>query len=162
MLFTLSDKIVFVKCLAQGRFIKCRFPSLESCCLVAKSYPTLCDPMDCSLPGSSLCGISQARINGVGCYFLLQRIFPTQGLNPSLLHWQADSLPLSHSGSPSLGRTHDLIERANKYSGCWAQLCCLLAVCLGSLSDSQQPHLENGHNYDCPYRIHREVILNLC
>ena len=31
-------------------------------CLVAKSYPTLCDPMDCSLPGSSVHGASQARI----------------------------------------------------------------------------------------------------
>ena len=30
--------------------------------LVAQSYPTLCDPMDCSLPGSSVPGILQARI----------------------------------------------------------------------------------------------------
>ena len=37
---------------------------------------------------------------GVGSHFLLQGIFPTQGLNPCLLHWQADSLPLSHQGSP--------------------------------------------------------------
>ena len=40
---------------------------------------------------------------GVGCHFLLQGIFPTQGLNPCLLcplHWQANSLPLSHVGSP--------------------------------------------------------------
>ena len=38
----------------------------------------------------------------VGCHFLLQGIFPTQGLNPhlfSLLHWQADSLPLCPLGS---------------------------------------------------------------
>ena len=27
-------------------------------------------------------------------------IFQVQGSNPSLLHWQADSLPLSHQGSP--------------------------------------------------------------
>ena len=33
---------------------------------------------------------------GVGCHFLLQGIFLTQGLNLSLLHWQTDSLPLSH------------------------------------------------------------------
>ena len=37
------------------------------------------------------------------CHFLLQGIFLTQELNPSLLHWQADSLPLSHLGSP---KTH--------------------------------------------------------
>ena len=46
--------------------------------------------MDCSPPGSSLHGISQAR-KRVGCHFLLQGIFWTQGLNPHLLHWQADS-----------------------------------------------------------------------
>ena len=28
---------------------------------VAQSCPTLCNPMDCSLPGSSLHGMSQAR-----------------------------------------------------------------------------------------------------
>ena len=32
-----------------------------SCCSVAKSCPTLCDPMDCSPPGSSVHGILQAR-----------------------------------------------------------------------------------------------------
>ena len=45
---------------------------------------------------------SPSKNPGAGCHFLLQRIFPTQGLNPSLLHllhWQADSLPLSHPGS---------------------------------------------------------------
>ena len=31
----------------------------------------------------------------VGCHFLLQGIFPNQGSNPHLLHWKADSLPLS-------------------------------------------------------------------
>ena len=34
----------------------------DGCCLVAQSCPTLCDPVDCSLPGSSVHGISQARI----------------------------------------------------------------------------------------------------
>ena len=29
---------------------------------VAQLYPTLCDPMDCSLPGSSVHGIFQARV----------------------------------------------------------------------------------------------------
>ena len=39
----------------------------------------------------------------VGCHFLLQGIFQTQGLNPCPLHlllWQVDSLPLHHLGSP--------------------------------------------------------------
>ena len=37
---------------------------------------------------------------GVGCHFLLQGIFLTQGSNPSLLYWQADSLSLSPQGRP--------------------------------------------------------------
>ena len=43
----------------------------------------------------------------VCCCFLLQGIFPTQGSNPHLLwllHWQPDSLPLSHLASPSASR----------------------------------------------------------
>ena len=61
-------------------------------CVCTQLCPTLCDPMDYSLPGSSVHGI----FRGVGCHFLLQVIFLTQGLNLHLLHWQVDSLPLSH------------------------------------------------------------------
>ena len=38
---------------------------------------------------------------GMGCHFLLQGIFLTQGLIPGLLHWQVNSLILSHWGSLS-------------------------------------------------------------
>ena len=64
-----------------------------------QSRPTLCDPMDCSLPGSFVHGIFQSKNTGVGCYALLQGIFLTQGLNPclllSLLYWLVGSLPLA-------------------------------------------------------------------
>ena len=50
--------------------------------LVAQLFPILCNPMDCSPPGSSLHGI-----------------FPTQGLNPSLLHCWQILYCLSHQGS---------------------------------------------------------------
>ena len=69
------------------------------CVLVTQSCPTLCDPIDCSPPGSSVHGDSPGRNTGVSCHSLFQRIFPTQGSNPCLLHWQVDSLPLSHQGS---------------------------------------------------------------
>ena len=37
-------------------------PGISLCyCLVAQSCPTLCDPVDCSPPGASVHGISQAR-----------------------------------------------------------------------------------------------------
>ena len=42
-----------------------RFSSrIQNCCLVARSCLTLCDPMDCSLPGSSVQRITPARILG--------------------------------------------------------------------------------------------------
>ena len=44
--------------------------------------------MDCSLPGSSLHGTLQARILG-GLHFLLQGLFPTQGLDTHLLEKRA-------------------------------------------------------------------------
>ena len=66
--------------------------------LVAQSCPTLCHPLDCSLPGSSVHGILQDSLGtGVGCHFFLQ-IFPTQGLNPGLLHCRQILYCLSHSG----------------------------------------------------------------
>ena len=51
-----------------------------------QSCPTLCDSMDCSLPGFSVHGILYARITEVGSFSLLQGIFPTQGSNPGFLH----------------------------------------------------------------------------
>ena len=52
-------------------------------------------------PAMLLCPWDYPGMNiGVDCHALLQRIFLTQGLNPRLLHWQVDSLPLSHAGSP--------------------------------------------------------------
>ena len=65
--------------------------SLQSC-------PTLCDPIDSSPPGSCPWD-SPGKNTGVGCHVFLQGIFPTQGSNLCLLHWQVDSLTLSHQGS---------------------------------------------------------------
>ena len=68
--------------------------------------PILCGPVDCSLPGSSVPGIFQARILGL-LPFPTPGISPTQGSNPHLLHllhskwilypcatWEAQILPL--------------------------------------------------------------------
>ena len=61
---------------------------LQFCfCLVSSSCPTLCGPMDCNPPGSSVHGIAQAGILEY-CHLLLQGIFLTQGWNPCLPHWQ--------------------------------------------------------------------------
>ena len=56
--------------------------------------------MDCSLPSSSVHGISQARILELPSLFL--GIFLTQGLNLHLLHYAWIPYHLSHPGSPNL------------------------------------------------------------
>jgi len=93
---------------------------------VAQSCPTLRDQMDCSLPGSSVHGISQARVR-VGCHCLLRLVTQwcpifcnprllcpwnspgkntwvgshslLQGLNPVLLHCRWILYYPSHQGS---------------------------------------------------------------
>ena len=67
------------------------------CAKLLQSCPTLCDPMDCGLPGSSVHGILQARILewvavpfSRGSFWILL----------SLLHWQVFSLPLVQPGKP--------------------------------------------------------------
>ena len=67
-------------------------------CLVTQSYLTLCNPMDCSPTGTSVCGDSPVQNTGVGCYALLQGIFSTLGL----LHCRQILYPLSHQRSPRI------------------------------------------------------------
>ena len=47
--------------------------------------------------------VFSGKNTGVGCHFLPQGIFLTQELNLGLLHWQVDSSPLHHLGSPGMG-----------------------------------------------------------
>ena len=119
--------------------------------LVAQSCPTLCDPMDCSPPGSSVHEIFQASIleslwphglqptrllcpcdfpgkdTGVGCHFLLQGIFPTQGSNPGLLYCRQILYQLSYKGSP-------LCKLTVKYyvSFCYRTNNIVLHICLSN------------------------------
>ena len=69
----------------------------NSCCLVSKPCLTLWNPMDCSMPGSSLHGILQTRI--LQGYVLLQGHLPDPGIKPIFPSWQVDSLPLSYQGN---------------------------------------------------------------
>ena len=62
-----------------------------------------CDPMDCMQSTRLLCPWDFPDKNTrEGCHFLLQGIFPTQGFNPRVLHWQADSFTAEPSGKPRL------------------------------------------------------------
>ena len=69
-------------------------------CLVAQSCPTLWDPMDYSLPGSSIHEDSPGQNTGAGCHAFLQGIFPTQGSNTGLSHCRWILYYQSHLGSP--------------------------------------------------------------
>ena len=66
---------------------------------VSRSVVSLFSPMDCSLPGSSVHGIFQARILEWAANSLFQGIFPTRGLNPGLRHYRQILYHLSHQGS---------------------------------------------------------------
>ena len=100
--------------------------------LVVQSCPTLCDPLDCSSPGSCLwsrgdwimgffCpwGFSDKNI-GVGCHAFLQGIFLTQGLNLSLLclrHCRQSLYLLVHQEGPNLSVLHIFLKAVSNLSG---------------------------------------------
>ena len=67
--------------------------NLRACALSHSVRPDSLRPRGLLCPWDS-----PGKNTGVGCHFLLQGIFPTQGWNPGLLHWQVDSLPLHHLG----------------------------------------------------------------
>ena len=75
----------------------------ELCCAVisqAQLCPTLGDPMDSSLPGSSVHWDSPGKNTGVGSHFLPQGIFLTQEQNMGLMHCRQILYQLSYQGRP--------------------------------------------------------------
>ena len=67
--------------------------------LVAKLWPTLVTSQTEELAGY-IPWNSPGKNTGVGCHFLLQSIFPTQELNPGLLHYRQILYQLSYKRSP--------------------------------------------------------------
>ena len=100
-----------------------------------------------SFPGKS---------TGAGCQFLVQAIFSTQGSNPPLLyllHWQADSLALSHLGSPNSHLTCNisltfllvssfLLLMLSSLFPVWNRI--WNGLCISSLLEGDCPSLEVG------------------
>src|SRR5574339_592024 len=68
-------------------------PLCESCSIVSDSLKT---------NGLHSPWVSPGQNTGVGSLSLLQGIYPTQGLNPSLLHCRRILYQLSHKGSPRI------------------------------------------------------------
>jgi len=70
-------------------------------CLVAHYCPIVCDPMDCSLPGSSVHGLLQQEYwSGLPCP--PPGDLPTQGLNPGHLHCRWILYHLSYQRTPRI------------------------------------------------------------
>ena len=92
--------------LLRNASLKPPFPRWDGlACVRAQSLqlcPTLCDPMDCSPPGSSVRGDSPGKNTRVGCHALLQEIFLTQGSNPGLPHCRWNLYHLSHRENPRI------------------------------------------------------------
>ena len=91
--------------------------SVPYSCLVVQSCLTLCDPVDCSLPGSSVHGIFQAGIlKWIAIAFSRGSSRPRDRTHVSCTgrHRQADSLLLSHQGSPYL---YHITALSDRYQG---------------------------------------------
>ena len=90
--------------------------------LVGQSRPTLCDPMDCSPPGSSVHGDSPGRNTAVGSCFLLQRISPTPRSIPGLPHCRRVLYRMSHQGS-LLNKSYNLFQSPSPYFNMLSHFC---------------------------------------
>ena len=86
--------------IAWDKISKTIFVSLkESENEVAQSCPTLCNHMGCSLTRLLCLWNYSGKSIGVGCLFLLQAVFPTQGSNPDLPHCRQTLYHMSHQWS---------------------------------------------------------------
>ena len=94
--------------------------------------------MDCSLPGFSIHGIFSGKSTRVGCHFFLQGIFPTQGLNPSLLHCRQILYYLRHQGSPKSYWGKKMNPQGIQFY--WKEITCRIEHLTFSLSLCILPH----------------------
>ena len=131
---------------------------VSGCVLVAWSYLTLCDPMNCSPPGSSVHGILHER---KGCQFLLQRLCQ-RWLHRSWLH-------SCRSVSGLYVQLHwsvcspDAILSGLLQSGSWVvsilQVCSLLVLSFASLCKPQN-HFREIHKITS-WNFHLDCIASI-
>ena len=76
------------------------FPGDAVCVLVAQLCPTLCNSINCSPPGSSVYGVSQARILECGLPFPSPGDLPHSEIEPGSVAMKVDSLWSEPSGKP--------------------------------------------------------------
>ena len=83
--------------------------------MICNLYTRLLHPWD--FPGKN---------TGMDCHFLLQEIFPTQGLNPGLPHCRQILYQLSHQGSPERGI--DIMNKSQESSQEGLQFSCTVKL----------------------------------
>ena len=97
--------------------------SICCCCFVIKLCQNPCNPVAYSSPGSSLHGISQTRIlERVALFLFRESSWPRDQI--SLLHWKADSLPLSHQRSPVVTKPGPKLH-VDRSSFLWNLILCI-------------------------------------
>ena len=111
-------------------------------CLVTQSCPTLFNPVNCSLPGSSVHGDSLGKNTGVGFHALLQGIFPTQELSLGHLQWRQILYHLSHEGSPRILEwvTYPFF-RGSSWPRNWNRVSCIAGGFFNPLSQQGSPKI---------------------
>ena len=146
--------------------------------------PTLCNPINCSPPGSFVHWTSLARILQWFAMPSSKGIFLTQGMNPCLQDWQADSLALRQQWSPSNDLVHVIILPFSLLRCRW---CFTRDTWVTNFRSSDReeswaiPRLERAmswtrslkargekpqswswqRNEDRPHQLHKSVIINM-
>ena len=119
---------------------------------VTQSCPTLCDPMDCSPPGSSVHGVLQARIlEWVVVPFSRNLSYP--GIEPRSPALQADSLPSEPPGMPPGLKKCCWVQKSHLMAVGWEKLHGFFFFFFFAAVGAGPDQLAN-----CPYQRQQAVI----
>ena len=116
-------------------------------CWITQSCLTLCNPMDCSPPGSIVHRDSPGKNTGVGLPCPPPGDLPNQGSNPSLLCCRLILYYLSHQGSPwILEWVAYLFSRGSSQPRNWTRVFCIACRFSTSWATREAPYMTTGKN----------------
>ena len=109
-------------------------------CLVAQLCLILCDPMDCSPPGSSVHGVSPGKNTEVGCLALLQGIFETQ-----LSHIAGGFFTICSPGKPKNTGVGSLsLLQGSSWPRNWTRVSCIAGGFFTNWATREAPYEGSG------------------